>query len=249
MARTNNLTNYLTDVATAIKTKKGDSTPILASDFDTEIANLPSGGGGDSDYFQTTDIIPLTGSSSQKTPTSIRAYLGHYAMKKLPNLNLQVLSGNYGCQYALSNCPNLEEATINTIDFITNNVKTMFKGLFYGCTKLKKVDMSSLNITDPQNFSLVFKNCSALERVDIAGIKGVSDVGELFSGCTSLSYIDISGLDIANCSNVINQYGTFLDNVPTTCEIIVADQTQKDFMTTTFPSYTNVKTAAEYEAE
>lgn len=44
MARIDNLTNYLTDVASAIKTKKGDSTPILASNFDTEIANLPSGG-------------------------------------------------------------------------------------------------------------------------------------------------------------------------------------------------------------
>lgn len=45
MARTDTLTNYLTDVATAIKTKKGDNTPIQASNFDTEIANLPSGGG------------------------------------------------------------------------------------------------------------------------------------------------------------------------------------------------------------
>ena len=46
MARIDTLTNYLTDIATAIKTKKGDNTPILASNFDTEIANLPSGGGG-----------------------------------------------------------------------------------------------------------------------------------------------------------------------------------------------------------
>ena len=44
MARTDSLSNYLTDVATAIKEKKGDNTPILASDFDTEITNLPSGG-------------------------------------------------------------------------------------------------------------------------------------------------------------------------------------------------------------
>ena len=43
MARTDNLTNFLTDVAAAIKAKKGDSTPIPAADFDTEIANLPSG--------------------------------------------------------------------------------------------------------------------------------------------------------------------------------------------------------------
>ena len=43
MARTNNLTDFLTDVADAIKNKKGDNTPILASEFDTEITNLPSG--------------------------------------------------------------------------------------------------------------------------------------------------------------------------------------------------------------
>ena len=45
MARTDTLINFLTDVAAAIKTKKGDSTLIPAADFDTEIANLPSGNG------------------------------------------------------------------------------------------------------------------------------------------------------------------------------------------------------------
>ena len=44
MARTNNLTNFLTDVAAAIKNKKGSQTDIPASQFDTEITNLPSGG-------------------------------------------------------------------------------------------------------------------------------------------------------------------------------------------------------------
>lgn len=44
MARTNNLNNFLTDVASAIKTKKGSQTDIPAADFDTEITNLPSQG-------------------------------------------------------------------------------------------------------------------------------------------------------------------------------------------------------------
>lgn len=43
MARTNTLGNFLTDVANAIREKKGTSETIQASDFDTEIANLPSG--------------------------------------------------------------------------------------------------------------------------------------------------------------------------------------------------------------
>lgn len=44
MARTNNLTNFLTDVSNAIKQKTGDNTPIPASDFDTEILSIETGG-------------------------------------------------------------------------------------------------------------------------------------------------------------------------------------------------------------
>ena len=44
MARTNNLTNFLTDVATAIKQKTGDNTAIPAANFDTEIASIQTGG-------------------------------------------------------------------------------------------------------------------------------------------------------------------------------------------------------------
>lgn len=44
MARINNLSNFLTDVATAIKNKKGSQTAIPAANFDTEISNLPSQG-------------------------------------------------------------------------------------------------------------------------------------------------------------------------------------------------------------
>lgn len=44
MARTDSLGNFLTDVAEAIREKKGTSDLISAEDFDTEIANLPGGG-------------------------------------------------------------------------------------------------------------------------------------------------------------------------------------------------------------
>ena len=44
MARVNNLTNFLNDVATAIKQKTGNNTPIPASEFDTEILSIETGG-------------------------------------------------------------------------------------------------------------------------------------------------------------------------------------------------------------
>lgn len=43
MARINNLTNFLTDVATSIKAKTGDSSLIPASQFDTKIAGITTG--------------------------------------------------------------------------------------------------------------------------------------------------------------------------------------------------------------
>ncbi len=43
MARTNSLPNFLTDVADAIKEKKGSQADIPAANFDTEIRNLPGG--------------------------------------------------------------------------------------------------------------------------------------------------------------------------------------------------------------
>lgn len=46
MARIDTLSHFLTDVADAIRNKKGSSGTIQASSFDTEIASIPSGGGG-----------------------------------------------------------------------------------------------------------------------------------------------------------------------------------------------------------
>lgn len=63
MARIDNLTNYLTDVAAAIKTKKGSQVNIPAANFDIEISNLPSGG-----TYQTKSITVSTNTTTIVTP-------------------------------------------------------------------------------------------------------------------------------------------------------------------------------------
>ena len=42
MARIDNLTNFLTDIANSIRNKKETTEPILASEFDNEINSLSS---------------------------------------------------------------------------------------------------------------------------------------------------------------------------------------------------------------
>ncbi len=63
MARTNNLENFLTDVADAIKNKKGDQTDIPAANFDTEINNLPSQG-----TYQNKSVRITTNGTTTVTP-------------------------------------------------------------------------------------------------------------------------------------------------------------------------------------
>ena len=53
MAKNDNLKDFLTDVADAIREKKGTSKPINPQDFSTEIASIKTGGdGGQMEYWK-----------------------------------------------------------------------------------------------------------------------------------------------------------------------------------------------------
>lgn len=66
MARVDNLSNFLTDVADAIRDKKGTSATIAASSFDTEIATIVT---SDDVKLQEKSVSPST-SSQSVTPDS-----------------------------------------------------------------------------------------------------------------------------------------------------------------------------------
>lgn len=81
MAKTDNLIDYLTDIADAIREKKGITDPINAQDFADEIRNVSTEGEGSSvepeyllSYFDgTTDNSKLTINLTHKTA---RGYMG-----------------------------------------------------------------------------------------------------------------------------------------------------------------------------
>lgn len=106
MARVDTLGHFLTDVADAIRAKKGSSDTIQASDFDTEIENLPSGG-DPSEYFGNT--IGFGGDISSGLN---RRIIG------VPMFTVEGFSLNYafyGCR-ALVNVPLLDTSNITMMD-------------------------------------------------------------------------------------------------------------------------------------
>lgn len=93
MARINSLSNFLTDVATAIKAKKGDSTSIPAANFDIEITNLPSQG-----VYQNKQMNITTNGNYEITPDT-----GYDAMEKLRlNINVGTADATYAELFAIA---------------------------------------------------------------------------------------------------------------------------------------------------
>ena len=191
MARTDTLSNYLTDVASAIKTKKGDSTPIQASSFDTEIANLPSGGGfeilegmkfGQSQWREVPSLIlNANGWSSLVNPKEM--FYNNTEITSLPNFNLS--SATTLSSFCFS-CSKL----VSVGNITTGNSLTSLKEMFAYCHKLQMVGSISntSNVTSTQS---MFNNCDAMTSAPQLDTSSVTDIRSMFSYCKALSTVPL----------------------------------------------------------
>lgn len=236
MARTDSLPNFLTDVADAIREKKGTEETIQASDFDTEIANLPSGGGGVSDYFYTTIY---------NDPRAAGEDLRTQCLKKIPTLTIDnsVTTLNSG----------LSRGKFEELEgLIFNDNVTDIGGLFNTCQKLKKVNLNDCDVSKVTTMQQTFYYCDNLEELDLKNwsTPSLKNVYQMFSYDKKLKYLDIRNMTFDNVTSDTRMFGSSSSDGPANdCLIIVKSQTEKDWITSKFSRLTNVKTVAEYEAE
>ena len=233
MARTDTLGHFLTDVADAIREKKGTSGTITASDFDTEIANLPSGGN--------VKIRPKSISFNYSTLTAIDLSL-------LDDTDLTTMNMRF------YHCDNLK--TLNGADNLfcpnVNDFQYMFAfcGLLEG--ELNLSNLNPVNITSTISCMNMFYQCTNLTRIDLKNFAITpSQTNGMFFNCISLEFIDIRKMELTglSTSNSQEMFGGRTYKIPADCEIIVKDSANKTWVTTNYDWLTNVKTVAEYEAE
>ena len=217
MARIDTLINFLTDVAAAIKAKKGDSTSIPAADFDTEIANLPSG-----DDTMLISLIDRTATSIEipEGTTSIGAYAFAYYLSLasiiMPDSVTSIGEGAFG------NCTSLTSITI------PDSVTSIGRSAFSDCTGLTSITIpdSVTSIGDS-----VFEYCTSLTSVIIGN--GVTSIGRsAFYGCTGLTSItipdgvtSIGDSAFSDCTNLTEIDFSTHNAVPTLADTSAFDYT------------------------
>lgn len=143
MARTDTLGNFLTDIATAIRQKKGTTETIQASSFDTEIANIPTGN-------EPEKGIIITDWDSNGNPTVVKIK----GLTSIPNAAFYNYSVNDGLFTELT--------SVN----IPTGIAKLGNNVFYNCSKLI---LNEIPDTVSQIGNSCFFNCHSLVSMTIKG--------------------------------------------------------------------------------
>ena len=66
--------------------------------------------------------------------------------------------------------------------------------MFFGCSKLTNIDLSSFNTKNVTNMSWMFDRCSKLTNIDLSSFntENVTDMFKMFSYCSNLKKISIN---------------------------------------------------------
>lgn len=223
MARTDNLKNYLTDVADAIREKINTTDKIKASEFDDKIREIS---GASEQWEWALDNVINFGSAN---PTFFR---GNTYLKVLPNYLEDKCLEITNWRNAFDSCTNLIEANINTSN------GTNFSSIFYNCSKLINV-INTGDFSKGLDFTNAFRNTrvtdDAVQKFSFDSITNgsamfgygtkitqlpkfnhetITNMGEMFWQC-SLSDLGTEDLNFPNVTNAELIFGeTQVTKVP-----------------------------------
>ena len=165
--------------------------------FGNDLSNLPSSCTGDSDL-----CWDVSYTSSQKK--KVYAYLIDSGLKDSTDTtkslyNLYIVSdapifAPYDCSYIFYEFKNLTQINFNN-NFNTSKVTDM-ENMFYGCSSLVNLDLSSFNTSKVTTMEDMFAN-SPLTRLDLSNFNTskVTNMYAMFSSCTSLTELDLSSFN------------------------------------------------------
>lgn len=204
MAKNDNLTDFLTDVANAIRTKKGTTALINPQDFSSEIASIESGGG---DVEQ--NNIGYNAVINDATTVGLRNIIEVYINDGITQIG----------DYAFWNHSYITKMTI------PDSVQYVGRNAFDNCSGLTTLIFPH-NCTTINTYT--FNRCSKMETITFNG-NIVTIYAYTFNGCTVMKAILFNGnTSVPKLVNV-----NAFNSIPATCKIVVPDALYDEWIAST----------------
>ena len=187
MAKTDNLSDFLTDVANSIRTKTGTTEQINAQDFSDKILSIQTGGGSGSTLKNLLDATKSTYYLFYTYKgTSVDGLIPYGDTENVTDMNNMFI----GC------------SKLTTIPlFNTSNVTNM-GAMFYQCGSLTTIpQLDTSNVT---NMYQMFSYCYALTTIPLLNTSNVTNMEQMFLQCGSLT--TIPQLDTSNVTNMVSMF-------------------------------------------
>lgn len=123
----------------------------------------------------------------------------------------------------------------------TSNM-TIMSNMFYSCTRLTDLDLSSFITSEVTNMGNMFNACNKLTSLDISSFNTskVTNMNYMFGNCTSLLNLDLTNFDTSNVTNM--SYMIFYCQKLTTLDLTNFDTSKVTNMSYMFFNCQNLET-------
>ena len=221
MAKNDNLKDFLTDVADAIREKKGTTDLINPQDFSDEIRTLPSGEEVNTfGEVMTSDGEGLPGIKHIIVSDGVTSLAQNFLTNASSVISITIPDSVMSIgNLAFQSC-----SSLTTINFPENSKLTSIGyNTFYGCKSLININIPEGVVNIPSN---AFANCTSLININIP--EGVVNIyANAFMNCGSLQKFDFSKSTFIPTLDNVNAF------TGTTCKMVVPDALYDEWIVAT----------------
>lgn len=183
MAKENNLSDLLSDIASAIREKKGTAEPINAQDFASEIASIETKSGGSWTGHADVEGLKAIG----WTDEDIAYYQAHGVNWNAEDDEYHKVTDDNKALYGVLTADNIQtyKDRIVYLPKIDTSAKTSMNRMFYDCQLLISIpQLDTSKVTDMTN---MFRNCYRLVCIPPLDMSSVEYSTNIFYYCYSLT--------------------------------------------------------------
>ena len=132
----------------------------------------------------------------------------HESMKdaELTSMFRMFYGGYYGPDNINNTLTNMTEI-VGLENLVTDKVVNM-EYLFWGCSKLASLDLSSFNTAKVTDMRQMFYNCSSLTSLDLSHFNttNVRNMSDMFHDCLSLTSLNVTSFNTSNVETMHNMF-------------------------------------------